>query len=104
LQFTALHCDDWRYTALWGKWLQWLATYWSSEDTLRTFELARRICRRNSAQVFKDDKLARAVARASTVAGVERLARADRRHAMSFAQWDVNDWDFNQPQEGRAKE
>jgi hypothetical protein len=98
LQFSAQHCDDWRYIALWGKWLQWAATRWRNEDTMRAFELARRICRRNSSQAAKiSEPLARAVCRASTVAAIERLARADRRHAMRFNQYDANDWDFNQP-------
>jgi hypothetical protein len=70
LQFTALHCENWRYTALWGEWLQWFLTRWGSEDTLRAFELARRICRRNSPQAAViSDKLGRDVCRASTVAG-----------------------------------
>jgi hypothetical protein len=98
LQFSALHCSDWRYVALWGKWLQWAGTVWRSEDTLRAFELARRICRRNSPQAAViSDKLGRDIARASTVAAIERLARADRRHAMRFDQFDAENWDFNQP-------
>jgi hypothetical protein len=98
LQFTAYHHADWRYVALWGKWMQWLGTYWRSEDTLRTFELARRICRRNSPQAaLINEKLGRDVAKASTVAGIERLVRADRRHAMTFDQWNTDDWSFNQP-------
>jgi hypothetical protein len=96
LQFSALHCNDWRYTALWGKWLQWLATYWHKEETFRAFDLARAICRRNSA-IASPDSLARSIASASTVAAVERLARADRRHAATFDQWDANDLTINQP-------
>jgi D5 N terminal like len=99
LQFTAYHHADWRYVALWGKWMQWLGTYWRSEDTLRAFELARRVCRRNSPQAaLISEKLGREVAGAGTVAGVERLARADRRHAMTFDQWNADDWSINQPQ------
>jgi putative DNA primase/helicase len=62
--------------------------------------LARRVCRRNSPQAaLISAKLGREVARAGTVAGVERLARADRRHAMTFDQWNADDWSINnQPQ------
>jgi hypothetical protein len=96
LAFSAEHHTNWRYVALWGKWQQWAGTRWRNEDTLRAFELARRICRAASSRA-SPEKLAREVARASTVAGVERLARADRRHAMTFGQYDAKDWDFNQP-------
>jgi len=61
--------------------------------------LARRVCRRNSPQAaLISEKLGREVAGAGTVAGVERLARADRRHAMTFDQWNADDWSINQPQ------
>jgi hypothetical protein len=97
LQFTAEHHADWRYVALWGKWQRWAATRWRNEDTLRAFELARRVCRAASARIFESASLARSVAGAQSVAAVEKLARADRRHAMCFDQYDAKDWDFNQP-------
>jgi hypothetical protein len=96
LKFSAAHHLDWRYVALWGKWQQWDGTRWRNEDTLRAYELARRICRAASAGC-DEEKLAREIARASAVAGVEHLARADRRHAMRFDQYDAEDWDLNQP-------
>jgi hypothetical protein len=100
LAFSAEHHENWRYVALWGSWLQWTQLRWSKEDTLRAFELARRICRAASGRAMAqegDAKLARAVGDASTVAGVERLARADRRHARRFDHYDPKDWIFNQP-------
>jgi P4 family phage/plasmid primase-like protien len=100
LQFSAIYSQSWRYVVLWSKWLQWSAIRWQPEDTLLAFDRMRAICRSNSARVFDDDKLAREVARASTVAGVERLTRADRRHAMTFDQWNVNRWVINQPNPG----
>jgi hypothetical protein len=96
LQFSAEHHADWRFVALWGKWQQWASTHWRNEDTLRAFELVRQICRAASAACDKES-LAREVAKASAVAGVERLARADRRHAMRFDQYDAEAWGFNQP-------
>jgi hypothetical protein len=99
LRFSALHHTALRYVAAWGCWLMWAATYWRVEDTLRAFDLARAICRRASWEVVKDAKLARAVASAKTVAAVERLARADRRHASTIAQWDSNSEIIHQPAE-----
>jgi hypothetical protein len=95
LRFSAEHHADWRFVELWGKWLQWTKARWRIENTLRTFELARRVCRVASASCV-NPKVAREVARASAVAGVERLARADRRHARTFDQWNEDDWVFNQ--------
>ena len=91
LRFSNAHGDCLRHVALWGKWLQWNGTHWETEETLRTFDLARAICRAASAQVPPDQtKLAAAVASAKTVAAVERLAKADRRHAATIDQWDAD--------------
>jgi len=96
LNFTAQHHADWRYVALWGAWLQWIQTHWRRENTLRVFELTRRVCREASAFVEKAT-LARAIASSKTVSGVERLARSDRNHAAIPGQYDASTWDFNQP-------
>lgn len=98
LTFTAEHHQDWRYVALWAKWLQWVVTHWRLEDTLRAFDLVRVICRAASAFAEKPS-LARSVASARTVAGVERLARADRRHATTAERWDDNHDAFHTPTE-----
>jgi putative DNA primase/helicase len=96
LEFSAKYHTDWRYTALWGKWHQFVGTHWRDEDTLRVFELTKRIGRRNGVLLHDDDlKQARKLAGAATAAAVERMARWDRRHAMRFSQWDSNDWTFN---------
>jgi P4 family phage/plasmid primase-like protien len=91
LRFSNAHSDSLRHVALWGRWLQWNGTYWDTEETLRTFDLARAICRAASTQVLPDQaKLAAAIASAKTVAAVERLAKADRRHAATADQWDAD--------------
>ena len=95
LEFTARHHSDWRFVALWGKWLQWADTHWVIEETLRAFEMARHICRATSI-LAETAKLARSVASSKTVAGVERLARSDRQHAMTFDLFDAHDWAFNE--------
>src|SRR5207248_9997911 len=41
--------------------------------------------------------IARQIAKASTVAAVERLARADRRHSMTIDRWDSDLWALNTP-------
>src|SRR5262249_55313460 len=59
-------------------------------------DYARRICRAASAEC-NQPQIARQIARAQTVAAVERLARADRCIAATVAQWDSDPWLLNTP-------
>jgi hypothetical protein len=99
LRFTETYASQLRYVASWGDWMWWADTHWKHEETLRAFDLARDVCRAISAQINdpKAVKLAAAVASAKTVAAVERLAKADRGHAMTIDQWDADAWLFNPP-------
>ena len=96
LKFTSKYADDWRYVAAWGHWLHWDGARWAEETTLKAFDLARRVCREASAVCLKAN-IAAKVASASTVAAVERLARADRKHAATADQWDTDLWIVNAP-------
>lgn len=95
-RFTALHGDNLRYVAAWGRWLEYDGKVWRRDDTLQAFDLARAICREAAAEADKDST-AKALASAATVAAVERLARADREHAAIADQWDADDWLLNTP-------
>jgi putative DNA primase/helicase len=94
LRFAEVHGADLRYVAAWGQWLEWDGTLWKRDETLKAFDYARHICRAASAECSKL-KLANQIARAQTVAAVERLARADRRIAATVDQWDVDAWLLN---------
>jgi hypothetical protein len=94
LEFTATYADALRYVAVWGDWMLWNNTHWLHEDTLKAFDLARLVCRQISYQA-PSPTLAAAVASAKTVAAVERLAKADRRHATTTPDWDPDFWIFN---------
>lgn len=96
LQFTDRHHHDLRYVDAWGKWLIWDGRVWHPDDTMRTMDLARAICR-DAAATCDIPRNATAIASAKTVAAVERLARADRRHAATVKQWDVDPWLLNTP-------
>jgi putative DNA primase/helicase len=89
LEFTRRHGDDLRYVAPWGKWLRWDGMRWTEDRTVRVFDLARDVCR-DAARRADSDKLARQIASAKTVAAVERLARADPRHATVPEQYDAD--------------
>ena len=96
LQFTQRHGEDWRYVAGWGQWLVWTGTHWQRENTLQVYDLARIVCR-EAAAACDIVKLRAKLASAGTVAAVERLARADRRHAATTDVWDADLWSLNTP-------
>jgi DnaB-like helicase N terminal domain/D5 N terminal like len=82
LRFSRKYEDELRYVAGWGRWLYWDGTRWREDDTLAVFDRCRAICRRASAECGEaKERAAIKIAAAQTVAAIERLARADRRHA-----------------------
>lgn len=71
---------------------------WATDETLKAFDLSRHVCREAAAECDKDKKqFARSVASAKTVTAVERMAKADRRHAATIDQWDADPWLLNTP-------
>ena len=96
LTFSALHAKQLRHVAAWGRWLVWDGSRWAPDSTLATFDRSRAVCRRASS-LCESTRVAAKVASASTVAAVERLARADRRHAATVDQWDLDPWLLNTP-------
>lgn len=94
--FSERHGDDLRYVAPWGKWLRWDGCRWAFDETLAVFDLARAICR-DAANESEKPGEAKAIASAKTVAAVERLAKADRRHACTVDAWDHDAWLLNTP-------
>ncbi len=96
LSFTRRYHQDWRYVAAWGKWMIWDGQRWRTEDTLAATDLIRHVCRQ-AALRSSNPKVAAKLASSSTVGGVERLARADRRHAATTEEWDADPWVLNTP-------
>ncbi len=96
LRFAERHQHMLGYVAAWGRWLIREPGVWRFDDTLRAFDLARAICRTAAAEC-NEDRLAESVASAKTVAAIERLAKADRRHAATTDQSDADPWLLNTP-------
>jgi len=96
LTFTRRYHNDWRYVAGWGKWLVWDGLRWRTEDTLAAADLIRHVCRHASVKAT-NSRIAAKLAASSTIGGVERLARADRRHAATVDEWDADEWLLNTP-------
>lgn len=87
LRFTRQHGATLRYVAGWGKWLEWDGRRWEFDKTLRVFDLSRLVCRAAAAEAKED---ADDIASARRVAAVEKMSRADRRHAATVDQFDVD--------------
>lgn len=87
LEFTRRHGGHLRYVAAWSKWVEWDGRRWDFDETIHVFDLARAICREAASEANAGQKT---LAKANTVAGVERLAKADRVHAATVDQWDAD--------------
>jgi len=96
VDFTTQHAENWKFVAAWGHWLCWDGVRWVKEITLRAFDQARLVCREAASRCQKA-KIAAKLSSAATVAAVERMAKADRRHAATIEQWDADPWLLNTP-------
>jgi putative DNA primase/helicase len=94
LRFSERHATDLRYIAKRGEWQKWDGGRWCSEATHLAFDLARDSCR-DDAEAYGNGKPAKGVLTAKTIAAVERMAKADRRHATTIEQWDAHEFIFN---------
>jgi len=100
LAFSVRHDGQLLYVPAWGHWLGWDGCRWARDDTLAVFDLCRQVCRDGAAEAKELDdgtSIARRVASAATTAAVEKLARADRRHARSSDAFDADPWQLNTP-------
>jgi putative DNA primase/helicase len=86
LSFADAYADRLRFVAKWGQWLSWDGCRWAPDDTLHTYDRVRDLCRDAGGKC-----------NAQSVAGVEKLARADRRLAATIDQWDANGYLLNTP-------
>lgn len=96
LRFSETFSPALRFVAAWNRWMIWDGKIWRKDDTLRVFDLVRRSCRTISAEAF-EPRIQTMLTSARTVAAVEKLVRADRRHACAADQWDSNPWLLNTP-------
>ena len=92
LRFAKRHSKELRFVEEWGKWYFWKGDRWRVSNSAVAFSRARSICREVA---FKTNT--KALASASTVAAVERLAKVDARLASSSEDWDADPWLLNTP-------
>lgn len=81
----------------WGSWYHYADGKWKREETLIAFDECRRTCRMISSLSGLTDTQARSLAKATTVAAVERLAKADRRMAAQPKLFDRDPWLLTTP-------
>jgi putative DNA primase/helicase len=102
-RFTELHEEGWRYVAEQSKWYRWDEKRWVADLTLLAFDRARDVARAAAAAARSDpdlsgaarSRIATTIASAKTVAAIERLARADRAHALTADEFDRDPWLLN---------
>ncbi len=81
LAFTAQHGGSMLFDNHVGRWFRWDGVRWEMDETDLAFDYARQLARE-----LGEGK--RAMGRAATASGVEKMARADRAHAVTSAVWD----------------
>jgi P4 family phage/plasmid primase-like protien len=103
-RFTGRHKNDFRYVAALGRWLIWSGTHWAHDDSKAVFDAIRQSCRLDLGLaltgVTKESDRKRMRERlggAATIAAVERLASADRVHAITNDALDADPWLLNTP-------
>lgn len=96
LRFAERHENHFRYVAKWAQWMMWDGRVWKADETMHAFDCVRHICREAS-QSCNKPRVATGLADAKTIAGVEKLAKADRRLAATADQWDADPWLLNTP-------
>jgi P4 family phage/plasmid primase-like protien len=96
LRFTGQFRRALKFVADWNRWMVWDGKVWRRDNTLRIFDLIRRVAREIGPEASDDKDRAR-LASASTVAAIEKMVRSDRRHALTADNWDADPWLLNTP-------
>jgi putative DNA primase/helicase len=93
--FSDEHAGDLLYVHEWGKWLVWCSSRWCPDPTVKVYDAIRVICAREGQVASR--QIATTINKASTVAGIERLARHHHRHAREIEQFDADPMVLNTP-------
>lgn len=96
LRFAHYHGAGHRYCQTEGKWFQWHSTHWKKDTTGHVYDLVRDAVRDASEDVEKDSTR-RAMRKHTFVSGAEKMARADRRVAVTASFFDRDDWLLGTP-------
>lgn len=96
LDLVERHRDRLRFCHSSGRWLLWSETRWKRSETEEVLDLARDLCRLRAGGT-KSTAAQKMLGRRATVLGVEGLARADRRVAVTGEVFDTDPWLLGTP-------
>jgi putative DNA primase/helicase len=88
--FTAVYGDKLRFDHDQGRWFEWTGDRWKLDNTHLAFSYCRDVSRKVSEKLKPNQKAP--MRKAAFAAGVERLARSDRAHAVTQDAWDQDPW------------
>jgi putative DNA primase/helicase len=88
LAFTRQYGGTMRFDHDQGRWFEWRGDRWKPDNTHLAYSYCRRLARELS-QTLKDAQRS-PYRKAAFAAGVERMARADRAHAVTSEEWDTD--------------
>ncbi len=95
--FSRRHAHHLRYDHHRGRWYIWDDAHWKHEETGLALHWAREECRRAVESQMLGDNDAAKLLRAGTAASVVRFAQSDRRHAVTSAIWDPDQFVLGTP-------
>jgi putative DNA primase/helicase len=96
-RFADQHCEDVRFAAKEGRWMEWDGTRWCPDEKLHMMTLARVFCRQEAREGDVAPALRRQLQSANTIASVLRLAQSDARTVVGPDHFDQNPWLLNTP-------
>ena len=86
-----------RWVQEWGQWMLWTETVWRPDRTVYVYDKVRHFLEHRVELDKLEGGQAKTLGKASTIAAVERLARAHRPVAATPDEWDVDPWLLNTP-------
>lgn len=88
--FTATYGDTLRFDHDAGRWFQWTGDRWVADNTHVAFSMCRDVSRKVSGKLQPKERPP--LRKAAFASGVEKMARADRAHAVTQDAWDQDPW------------
>lgn len=103
-KFTDAYHETMVYCGSWGKWMEWDNAKWTADESHAAIDRARKIIRIASNEINdrielgdKRVRMRNAISTHKTMSNIERIARTDRRHAITPSEFDADPWSLNTP-------
>lgn len=100
-EFEALHGQDWRYVARFGRWYEWTGQRWREDAKLGAFTVVRGFLRERAKRGPKEPEKAKEFRKSllhkARVAAVADLCRSNETQAALAEEWDSDPWLLGTP-------